>query len=72
MTEADSAGSSPRISAEEMEKRRRVVEAAAHSSLMSGAKRDPRTDLIFEAFVRGEIELSDMIPMIKEALGVDQ
>ncbi len=39
---------------------------------MSGAKRDPRTDPIFDAFVRGEIELSDMIPMIKKALGVKQ
>jgi flagellar biosynthesis component FlhA len=69
MTDAQPSAPRPKITHEEMERRRRAVEKAAHSSAMEGARRDPRTDHIFDAFVRGDIEISDMIPMIKKALG---
>jgi hypothetical protein len=59
-----------KISLKEMERRRRAVEKAAHSSAMEGTRRDPRTDHIFEAFIRGEIDLPDVIPSIKNALGL--
>ncbi|MCD1635860.1 antitoxin VbhA family protein [Martelella mediterranea] len=55
-----------RISDAEMEQRRRLVDSADHSNAMEGLKRDPATDHIFEAFVRGEIEASDIVPMLKE------
>lgn len=70
MTEVQQEPLRPRISAEEVERRRRAVQAAAHSSDMEGVRRDPRTDDVFEAFVRGDIDMPDMIPMIKKALGL--
>jgi hypothetical protein len=69
MIDAQPPTAHPKISAEETERRRRAVDKAAYSSAMEGARHDPRTDHIFDAFVRGEIELRDMIPMIKRALG---
>ncbi|WP_180902378.1 antitoxin VbhA family protein [Martelella soudanensis] len=55
-----------RISDAEMEQRRRLVDSADHSNTMEGLKRDPATDHIFEAFIRGEIEATDIVPMLKE------
>ena len=55
-----------RISDAEMEKRRRLVNSADHSNAMEGLKRDPATDHIFKAFIRGEIEATDIVPMLKE------
>ncbi|MBD2745958.1 hypothetical protein IC232_04515 [Microvirga sp. BT688] len=69
MTDTQPSAPRPKITPEEMERRRRAVEHAAHDSAMEGVRRDPRTDHVFDAFVRGDIEISDMIPMIKKALG---
>lgn len=69
MTDTKPSAPRPKITPEEMERRRRAVEHAAHDSAMEGVRRDPRTDHVFDAFVRGDIEISDMIPMIKKALG---
>jgi hypothetical protein len=39
---------------------------------MEGARSDPRADHIFEAYIEGELELPDMLPLIRTALGDDQ
>ena len=70
MTAVARKSSTPKISPEEMERRRRAIQKAAHSSAMEGAKRDPRADPIFESFINGEIEMSDVVPMLKQALGL--
>jgi hypothetical protein len=48
-----------------MERRKLAVRKADHENLLEGLSRHPETDHIFEAFIRGEIELADMIPQIK-------
>ena len=55
-----------RISDAEMEKRRRLVNNADHSNAMEGLKRDPATDHIFEAFIRGDIDADDIDTMLDE------
>ncbi|MEO1988902.1 antitoxin VbhA family protein (plasmid) [Martelella lutilitoris] len=55
-----------RISDAEMEKRRRLVNSADHSNAMEGLKRDPATDHIFEAFIRGDIDADDIDTMLDE------
>jgi hypothetical protein len=55
----------PPTSPEEVERRRRIVEAAHHNNLMAGIERDPTTDPIFEAFIRGDIDITDILPAIR-------
>jgi hypothetical protein len=55
----------PPTSPEEVERRRRIVEAAHHNNLMAGIERDPTTDPIFEAFIRGDIDIMDILPAIR-------
>ncbi|UVF20550.1 antitoxin VbhA family protein [Microvirga terrae] len=50
---------------EEVERRRKFVEAAHHNNLMAGIERDPTTDPIFEAFIRGDIDITDILPAIR-------
>lgn len=59
----------PKITAEESARRRCDLDLARHNSLMEGASSDPGTDPIFEAYVEGELELSELLPLIKKALG---
>ncbi|QRM34858.1 antitoxin VbhA family protein (plasmid) [Microvirga sp. VF16] len=62
----------PPISPEERARRQSAVELATHNNLMAGAKHDPRVDHIFEAYVEGHLDLADLLPLIKSALGDDQ
>lgn len=55
-----------RISAEEVTRRREIVRRANHENLLEGATRDPETDHIFEAFINGEIEVTELVPRLKE------
>jgi hypothetical protein len=57
-----------RITLEEMERRRKALERADAHNRIEGIMPDPVTDPIFEAFVRGEIELDEMQPLIQAAL----
>jgi hypothetical protein len=57
-----------RITLEEMERRRKALERADAHNRIEGIMPDPVTDPIFEAFVRGEIELDEMMPLIQAAL----
>jgi hypothetical protein len=60
----------PKVSSEEMARRRLIVRAADHENLLEGIVRSPETDAIFEAFIRGEIEATDIRPRIKAAIGL--
>jgi len=51
----------PPIPQEEVERRRNIVEEAHHNNLMAGTRRDPTTDLIYQAFIRGAIEVADLL-----------
>jgi len=54
-----------KISAEEMARRREALRRADAHSRIEGQFRSPKTEPIFEAFVRGEIDLDDIVPRIK-------
>jgi hypothetical protein len=55
----------PKISAEEMERRREMVQDAVRSNAIEGARHGPDVDPIFDAFINGEIEAADILPRIK-------
>ncbi|WFU07272.1 hypothetical protein QA648_34955 (plasmid) [Rhizobium sp. CB3171] len=57
-----------RISAEEIERRRDIIRRVDHENLLEGQRRHPETDHIFEAFINGEIEVSEMMPRLKQYL----
>jgi hypothetical protein len=61
--------SKPRIRAEESARRREVLRRADAHNRIEGISRDPASDPVFEAFVRGEIDVTAIVPRLKEQLG---
>jgi hypothetical protein len=61
-------GESKRITLEEMERRQKALEYADAHNRIEGIMPDPVTEPIFAAFLRGEIELDEMMPLIQAAL----
>jgi hypothetical protein len=57
------------ISAAKMEQRRRIVRQADANNRLEGIFREPTTDAIVEAFMRGEIDVTDMIPLFRAKPG---
>jgi hypothetical protein len=55
----------PKISAPEVERRRKIVRQADANNRLEGVYRDPATDEIFDAYVRGDIAATEMIPLLK-------
>lgn len=53
------------------ERRRRNVRRAFRSNALAGIKANPDCQRIFDAYVIGSIELSEMMPLIRLALGFD-
>jgi hypothetical protein len=51
----------PTISPEEMQRRREAVRQADANNRIEGIFRDPDSDAIVEAFIRGEIEAADLV-----------
>ena len=60
----------PKISADEMERRREIVRQADASNRLEGQFRDSASNTIFEAYVCGDIEVTDMVPLFKAQLGL--
>ena len=60
----------PRLPAEEVEQRRESLRQADANSRLEGQYRDPAHDDIFEASVRGDIEVTDVVPLLKARLGL--
>jgi hypothetical protein len=54
-----------RLSAEEVAQRREHVRAADANNRIEGIFRDPESDVIFDAYVRGEIEATEIITRLK-------
>jgi hypothetical protein len=57
------------ISATEMERRRMIVRQADANNRLEGIYREPATDAVVEAFIRGDIEVTDMVPLFKAQPG---
>ncbi|WP_292530014.1 antitoxin VbhA family protein [Methylocystis sp.] len=49
-----------------MERRRLVIRDAHHENLIEGLSADADAEPIFDAYIRGEIELDDIFLRIKE------
>ena len=61
----------PRITPEEMERRRGHVRTAIADSRIEGMAAPGAEELaIFEAYIRGKIEAGDLIPRLKAHLGL--
>jgi hypothetical protein len=59
----------PKISAREMERRRKIVRQADANNRLEGVFRDPSTDTVVEAYVRGEISAAEILPRMKAVRG---
>jgi len=59
-----------RVSAEEVARRREALRHAQANNRIEGMCRDPATDPIFEAFERGEIDATDIVPRLKIHYGI--
>jgi Antitoxin VbhA len=55
------------ISAKETARREVLRRADAHNRI-EGIDRDPASDPVFEAFVRGDIEVTEIVPRLKAHL----
>jgi hypothetical protein len=53
------------ISGAETERRRKIVRQADANNRLEGIYRERETDAVVEAFVRGDIEVIDMVPLFK-------
>ena len=58
-----------RISADESARRQVLRRADAHNRI-EGIYRDPASDPVFEAFVRGEIDVTEIAPRLKAQLSL--
>jgi hypothetical protein len=61
----------PPIPPEEVDRRREIVDEAHHNNLMAGIERDQATDPIYEAFIRGDIDVTDLLPAIRSLRDTD-
>ena len=57
-----------RITAEEMERRREALRQADASNRIEGLFPNPGSTAIYEDFIRGEIELHEIMPRVKALL----
>jgi hypothetical protein len=58
------------ISDGESARRRKVVRMADAENRLEGITRSPETDAIFDSYVRGDIEVTEMVPRLKALLGI--
>jgi hypothetical protein len=62
-------GTKPSMSAAEMHRRREVILQAEANTRLAGQSCSPEAEAIFEAFVRGEIEVTDILPRLQALHG---
>jgi hypothetical protein len=58
-----------KISDQEMARRRKLVRKAAASNRIEGIYRDPATDNVFESYIRGDIDVMDIGPLLQAQRG---
>jgi len=59
-----------RITADEISRRRAVVRRANANNRLEGIMCGPEDDHIFEAYIRGEIDVHEIMPRVKAQLGI--
>jgi hypothetical protein len=60
----------PKISAEEIARRREAVRQADADNRIEGIFRSPASNAIVEAFMRGDFPVSELVPRLKARLGL--
>ena len=53
------------ISVEEMERRREAVRRGDAHNRIEGLARGPETNAVFDAYINGEIEVTEIVPRLK-------
>jgi len=56
---------SAKITSTEVQRRRKIVRQADANNRLEGIYREPATDAAVEAFVRGDIEATDLVRLFK-------
>jgi hypothetical protein len=56
---------SDKLSPAERERRLKIVRRADANNRIEGIFRDPSSNKIFDAFVRGDIEATEIVPLLK-------
>ena len=59
-----------KLSPAERDRRRKALRQADASNRIEGVFRDPKNDDLFEASLRGDIEITDIVPLLKARLGL--
>ena len=59
-----------RISAEEVARRREALRHADANNRIEGIFRDRESDAVFEAYIRGDIDATEIVPRLKAQLGI--
>ncbi len=57
------------ISNEETDRRREIVRQADANNRIEGVCRSPETNVAFDAYIQGEIEVTDIVPLLKAQRG---
>jgi hypothetical protein len=58
------------ISDDEVARRREIVRMADAENRLEGISRSPESDEVFDAYVRGDIKVTEMVPRLKALLGI--
>ena len=54
-----------KISAQELSRRIERVRRADANNRIEGISSDPKSDQVFAAYIRGEIEVTEIVPLLK-------
>jgi Antitoxin VbhA len=59
-----------KLSASEIDRRREAVSQAAANARLEGQFSSPESEAIFDRYVQGELEIGDVIGLLKERHGL--
>jgi hypothetical protein len=60
----------PKISADEIQRRREALATASANARLEGQFSSPESEAIFDRYVQGELEIGDVIGLLKERHGL--
>jgi hypothetical protein len=58
------------LSAAEIDRRREAVSQAAANARLEGQVSSPESEAIFDRYMQGEVEIADLISLLKERHGL--